>query len=72
MHNTRVAYVTYNTMNVLTTSHEAFCNQIDQFIENVKNKSVQISTTGEKERNKFFNQMVEKSHQLKEKVLRSA
>jgi len=70
MHNTRVAYITYNTMNVLTTSHESFCLQIESYLENVKNKSSLISTTGEKERNKFFNKMEEQTQLLKDKIVR--
>lgn len=72
MHNTRVAYITYNTMNVLTTSHESFCLQIENYLENVKNKSSLISTTGEKERNKFFNKMEEQTILLKDRIYRLA
>jgi Cro/C1-type HTH DNA-binding domain len=55
----RVAYVTYNTMNVLTTSQDSFCRQIEAYLMNVVNKSELISSTGEKERSKFFNRIQE-------------
>jgi hypothetical protein len=56
----RVTFITYNTMNVLTTSHESFCKETDDYLTNIINKSTLISTTGEKERNKFFNKTDER------------
>ena len=67
----RVAYITYNTMNVLTTSNESFCREIEDYLDNVRNKSIQISTSAEKERNKFFNKMDEKTRWLKETISKS-
>jgi hypothetical protein len=60
MSDKRVAFITYNTMNILSTSQESFCNHIERYLINIQNKSVQISTTGEKERNKFFKRLNEK------------
>lgn len=51
----QVAFITYNTMNILTTSQEAFCRSMDNYIKNIIDKSVLISEASEKERNKFFN-----------------
>lgn len=64
----RVAFLTYNTMNVLTTSNESFCAIIEDFLTNVINKSIQISTSAERERSKFFNRMRESIHLLKKKI----
>jgi hypothetical protein len=50
----RVTYLTYNTMNILTTSEESFSNIVENFLKNLINKSVLISLTGERERNKFY------------------
>lgn len=55
----RVTFITYNTMNILTTSEEGFCGQMESYLNNVMNKSILISQTGERERNKFFNRIVE-------------
>lgn len=55
----RIASITYNTLNILTTTQESFCNETEDFLNNVINKSTLISTVGERERNKFFN-MIEK------------
>ena len=53
----RIASITYNTLNILTTTQESFCRETEDFLNNVINKSTLISTVGERERNKFFNQM---------------
>jgi hypothetical protein len=55
----RVTYLTYNTMNILTTSEESFCGIVDDYFTNLVNKSILISKTGERERNKFFNRITE-------------
>lgn len=65
---TRNAFIAYNTMSVVTTSQESFCQHIENYIQNLLNKSVMISTVGEKERNKFFNLMDEKIKQAKERL----
>ena len=53
----RVTFLTYNTMNILTTSEETFCRIIEEYLKNLVNKSILISMTGERERNKFFNRV---------------
>jgi len=53
----RIASITYNTLNILTTAQESFCRETEDFLTNVINKSTLISTVGERERNKFFNQV---------------
>ena len=56
----QVTYLIYNTMNILTTSEESFCHIMEGYLKNLANKSVLISQTGERERNKFFNQIADK------------
>ena len=56
----RVTYLTYNTMNILTTSEESFCKITEEYLKNLVNKSVLISKTGERERSKFFNSIDDK------------
>ena len=56
-------------MNVLTTSNERFCKNTENFLTNVINKSIQISTSGEKERTKFFNRMQDSIQLLKKKIV---
>jgi len=65
----RAVYVSHNITELLLTSNEAFCNHTEQFIINLENRSVLISTTGEKERNKFFNRMEEKIEAVKKRLV---
>jgi predicted DNA-binding protein YlxM (UPF0122 family) len=55
----RVTFITYNTMNILTTSEETFCGQMENYLNNVMNKSVLVSGTGERDRNKLFHKISE-------------
>ncbi|PZR41687.1 MAG: hypothetical protein DI538_00540 [Azospira oryzae] len=62
----RISFITYNTMNILSTSQESFCSETEDYLVNIINKSVLISTTGERERNKFFNQTQERIQRARE------
>ena len=57
MGDTKIAYVTHNNLNILTTSNKDFCDNTDSYIQNILRKSSMISTSGEKERTKFFNRL---------------
>ena len=59
MGNRRITYLTYNTMNILTSSEDSFGHITEEYLINLVNKSVQISLSGERERNKFFNRILE-------------
>jgi len=65
----RMAFITYNTMNILNTAQESFCRETEDYLTNIINKSILISTTGERERNKFFN-LIEKRIQQSRESLR--
>jgi len=56
----RMTFIPCNTMNILTTSDDAFCKNTEDYLINLTSKSILISTSGEKDRNKFFNQMEDK------------
>jgi hypothetical protein len=64
----RIVFLTQNSMEYIATSQENFCQQTENSLNNLLNKSVLISTTGEKERNKFFNAMNEKVDNFKSKI----
>jgi len=64
----RMTFIPCNTMNILTTSDDAFCRKTEDYLINLTSKSILISTSGEKDRNKFFNQMEEKILQTKIRV----
>jgi hypothetical protein len=64
----RGVYVNQNSLNLLLTFQEPFCEQTEQYIKNLIKKSTLISTTGERERNKFFNNMKQRVERFRETV----
>jgi len=50
----RIASITYNTLNILTTTQESFCRETEDFLNNVINKSTLISTVGKAEEKRFL------------------
>ena len=68
MGNKKAVYMIHNITEILMTTNEAFCDQTENFTNNLQNRSILISTTGEKERNKFFNNMNEKIEAAKRKI----
>ena len=65
----RTVYISHNITELLLTGHEAFGDQTESFINNLQGKSVLISTTGEKERNRFFNRIEEKIETVKKRII---
>ncbi len=64
----RVIFLTHNITSILTTSHELFCKHTEMFIDNLINKAVLISVTGEKERNRFFNSLDDRVAAVRQKI----
>jgi hypothetical protein len=64
----RVIFLTHNIADVLITSNETFCRTTEQFIDNLINKAVLISTAGERERNRFFNRLDDRIVDLKKRI----
>jgi hypothetical protein len=64
----RVTFIPFNTMNILTTSDDAFCKKTEDYLINLTSKSILISTSGEKDRNKFFNLMEDKIALIKNRL----
>ncbi len=69
MGNKKSVYISHNITEVLSTANEDFCQQTEAFIQNLQKRSIHISTTGEKERNRFFNSMAEKVEVVRKKIL---
>lgn len=69
MGNRRVAFITHNTMNLLTTTQDSFCKHTEQYMSNLQQRSVMLSPTGEKERIKYFNSIERNVQKLKEKMV---
>ncbi|MBL7838530.1 MAG: helix-turn-helix transcriptional regulator [Cyclobacteriaceae bacterium] len=68
MDDKKTVYIGHNITELLLTAHEPFIAQTENFINNLQARSVLISTTGEKERNKFFNRMEEKIEASKKRI----
>ena len=48
------SYVSFNTLNSLTTSNQQFCEEIELWTKNLIKKSTLISGIAEKQRFQFF------------------
>lgn len=67
----KIVFIPYNTLNILSTTNEVFCRQTDDYLRNLMSKSEKISTTGEKQRNVFFNKIQNKILALEAKLQQS-
>jgi len=65
----KVANITHNVLNILTTSNPEFCNETHRTLKNIIKKSSLISVSSQKERNKFFHVIIQKIEELKKKLL---
>ena len=61
-------YLTYNVLNVLKTRDPAFCKNIETYLKGLLTESNLISLTGSKERNRFFNRLLQNIEQFKSKL----
>lgn len=66
MGNKRCVYVNQNTLNLLLTFQEPFCEQTEDYLLNLTKKSTLISKTAERERNRFFNNMKKRIETFRE------
>ncbi|MBX2961557.1 MAG: hypothetical protein KF687_03540 [Cyclobacteriaceae bacterium] len=60
MNNQSRVYINYNTMDLLSSQQESFCERTEAYMKNLINSSSRISTTAEKERNRFFSKIESK------------
>jgi len=66
----KTSYNTYNVINQLITTNPIFCNQIEDSLRNLMQKSTLISGTSAKERCRFFNALHEKVKTLRGRIER--
>ena len=64
----RLVFITANQFNILSTTNEYFCKLMEDYIENIINKSILISHTAERERSKFFNRMSAQIENVRERL----
>lgn len=62
------SYISFNTLNSLTTSNQQFCEEIEHWMRNLIKKSTLISGVAEKQRFQFFNQAYKAIDQSIEKI----
>lgn len=53
----KFAYITFNTLNSLTTNNHEFCEETEHWVKNIIKKSTLISGVAEKQRFQFFSKM---------------
>ncbi len=68
----KTSYNTYNVINQLITTNPVFCDQIENSLRNLMQKSTMISGTSAKERYRFFNTLHEKVKALRSRIERLA
>jgi hypothetical protein len=56
----RYSYISFNTLNSLTTTNPEFCSETEHWMRNLERRSTLISGVGEKQRYQFFNSMFSK------------
>ena len=61
----RSVYINYNSLNLLTTLQDSFCERTETYLNNLIKSSILISATAARERNKFFNKMNERVEAFK-------
>jgi len=64
----RLAYINYNTISLLITQHDLFCEKTEQYLYSLIKHSTLISGTAEKERIKFFTKMINRIEEFKRKL----
>ncbi|MCB0504295.1 MAG: hypothetical protein KDC58_02220 [Cyclobacteriaceae bacterium] len=65
----KMAFITHNVLNLLTTSNPEFCNETHNVLRNIIKKSNLISLVSQKQRNNFFNCILQKIEVLEKKLL---
>ncbi len=68
MPNNKIAFVSNNTFNMMSTSNPPFVAENEAWIKNLMQKSIQISGQSEKQRNQFFKILFDKVDALKHDI----
>lgn len=62
------SYISFNTMNSLTTGNQQFCEEIEHWMKNLIKKSTLISSIAEKQRFQFFSKAYKAIDQCIERI----
>ncbi|MHC1774951.1 MAG: hypothetical protein AB9834_06000 [Lentimicrobium sp.] len=68
MNGNPTAYITYNVINLLITNNPVFCQQIEKSLRILMHESTLISATSSKDRNRYFNNLLEKINGLRKRM----
>lgn len=66
--NFTATYLTYNVLSILLTTDPRFCTGVENYLKGILKESVLISSVNAKERNRFFNRMLNKIEQFRETI----
>lgn len=67
----QTVFINHGVLNYMTTRDEQFCRFTKTTLTNIMKRSVLISTSGEKERSRFFNKLLATITRSREDVLKS-
>jgi hypothetical protein len=65
---TKIAYVSNNTFNMMSTTNADFVNENEHWLKNLVKKSTLLSGIAEKQRNQFFRLMRDKIDRLRNRI----
>ncbi|MDF2451832.1 MAG: hypothetical protein K0S26_1336 [Bacteroidota bacterium] len=68
LNNSVFSYISFNTMNSLTTGNQQFCEEIEHWMKNLIKKSTLISSIAEKQRFQFFSKAYKAIDQCIERI----
>ncbi len=68
MDNRDVVYLTYNVVSLLFTSNPDFCSGVTNYFKGLIKQSTLISSVNAKERERFFNKLLEKIDQFRDSI----
>lgn len=71
MGDAKYSYITFNTMNSLTTNNPQFCEETEHWLRNLEKKSTLISGVAEKQRYQFFSSMYKNIDDCVDKIRNS-
>ncbi len=64
----KVVYLTYNVVSFLMTSDAEFTGRISEYLKGLISKSTLISASADKERNRFFNKLLEEVERFRQRL----
>ena len=66
--NFTATYLTYNVLSLLYTTDPEFCTGVKNYLNGILKESILISSVNAKERNRFFNKLLEKIEHFKDSI----